>query len=133
MSRKTEGWQIRLAAYLNTCAPRPLEYGQHDCAIFAAGAVQAMTGLDLAEGWRGRYSTLRGGLRVLRAQGYADQVALAAAHLPEIGTPRPGDLAVIETPHGPAIGVVQGAMVYVTGEDRLSLVPVGTATRFFEV
>ncbi len=133
MTRKAEGWQARLAAYLNDCSRRPLVYGQHDCALFAAGAVQAMTGLDLAADWRGRYATLRGGLRVLRAQGYADQVALAAAHLPEAATPRPGDLAVIDTPHGPALGVVQGAMVYVLGEDRLSLVPVSAAIRFFEV
>lgn len=133
MSRKTEGWQIRLAAYLNDCSRRPLEYGQHDCALFAAGAVQAMTGIDLAEGWRGRYTTLRGGLRVLRAQGYADQVALAAAHLPETVSPRPGDLAVIDAPHGPALGVVQGAMVYVLGDPILSLVPVSAASRFFEV
>ena len=133
MSRKTEGWQVRLAAYLSDCKERPLAYGQHDCALFAAGAVQAMTELDLAEGWRGRYTTLRGGLRVLRAQGYADQVALAAAHLPETVSPRPGDLAVIDAPHGPALGVLQGAMVYVLGDPILSLVPVSAASRFFEV
>ena len=133
MTQKTEGWQERLAAYLSGCAQRPFAYGEHDCALFSAGAVRAMTGLDLAEGWRGRYSTLRGGLRVLRAQGYADQVALAAAHFPETRSPRPGDLAVIETVNGPALGVVQGALVYVLGEDRLALVPLRTAIRFFEV
>ena len=133
MSRKTEGWQIRLAAYLNDCSRRQLAYGQHDCALFAAGAVQAMTGIDLADGWRGRYSTLRGGLRVLRAQGYRDHIALAAAHLPEIAAPRPGDLAAIDTPDGPALGVVQGAMVYVLGDADLSLLPISAARRFFEV
>lgn len=133
MSRKTEGWQERLAAYLSSCAQRPFVYGEHDCALFATGAVQAMTGLDLAAPYRGRYTTFAGGRRVLRRDGYADHVALIAAHLPETATPRPGDLAVIDTPDGPALGVVQGAMVYVVGDAALSLLPISAARRFFEV
>ena len=133
MTRKTEGWQTRLAAYLHEVGREGFAYGAHDCALFAAGAVQAMTGIDLAADWRGRYTSLRGGLRVLRAAGYADHVALAAAHFPTVDRPRPGDLAVMQTLEGPALGIVQGALVYLRGPDRIGLLPVSDASHFFGV
>lgn len=119
-------WRARLTAYLAAGAREPFAYGRHDCALFAAGAVAAMTGIDLAAPFRGRYRSLRGGLRVMRAAGYADHVALAAAHLPACDPARalPGDLAVFDTPDGRALGVVQGPGVYVLGPSgALSIMP----------
>lgn len=136
--QRQSGWQMRLCQYLSTSARTQFQDGQHDCALFAAGAVAAMTGVDLAEGWRGRYSTIRGGMRVLRKAGYEDHVALAAAHLRERtrqagDAAQPGDLAVIPTDDGPALGVVQGVQVYVLRRDGLGLVPLSAAIRIFEV
>ncbi len=92
--------------------------------------------MDLAAPYRGRYTTERGGIRILRKDGYRDHVALAAAHLRARDAGEravPGDLAVIPTETGPALGVVQGANVYVLGPDRLALKPVLSATTVFEV
>jgi hypothetical protein len=122
-----------LTAYVARVARLRFQWGQHDCAIFAAGAVEALTGRDLAAPYRGRYSTMRGGLRVIRRDGFADHAAYFAAHLPEKTRPTPGDLAVIPTPDGPAMGVVQGAHVYVLSPEGLRLVPLAAAQRFFEV
>lgn len=133
MTKKTEGWQPRLVAYLAEVGRADFAYGRNDCALFAAGAVQAMTGEDFAAEWRGRYTTLRGGLRLLRAAGHSDHVALAAAHFPPVSRPRPGDLAVVQTADGPALGIVQGASVYLRGVDRILMAPVADATQFFEV
>ena len=58
-------WTAPLIEYLAAAARRPFKPGHHDCALFAAGAVAAMTGTDFAAQWRGRYTTLRGGLRVI--------------------------------------------------------------------
>lgn len=130
---RQKGWQGRLVAYLDTAGRRPFAEGQHDCALFAAGAVQAMTGIDYAADYRGRYSTTRGGLRVLRRDGFADHVALAAAHFPETGTPVPGDLAAVPSEEGPALGVVQGEHVYLLAPGGMSLAPIAAASRFFRV
>lgn len=128
-------WRTRLTLYLAERARQPFAPGSHDCALFAAGAVEAITGTDPAAPYRGRYTTERGGLRVLRRDGYADHVALAAATLPERVTGRaaPGDLAVVDGPAGPALGVVQGAAIYVLSPRGLSLVPLAAANRIFEV
>lgn len=128
-------WQSRLVLYLTRTAAKPFVPGRQDCALFAAGAIEAMTGVDPADGWRGRYRSLRGGQRMLRAAGYGDHVALAAAILPEVTVAEaaPGDIAVIETPEGRALGVVQGAGIYVTGALGLGLMPLRDAVRAFRV
>lgn len=134
--QKSAGWENRLSLYLGEAARKPFVEGHHDCALFAAGAVLAMTGVDLAADWRGRYNTTRGGLRVLRRAGYADHVALASAHFaerPAILSAVPGDLAAVETTDGQALGVVQGEMIYILRREGLGLVPLTLATRVWEV
>lgn len=128
-------WRPRLLAYVSEAARTPFEEGKHDCALFFAGAVEAMTGVDYAAPFRGRYTTTRGGLRVLRRDGFADHIALAAHHLPD----KPpaflavGDGAVVETDDGPALGVVQGAQIYILMPQGLGLVPLTAAARGFGV
>ena len=99
----------------------------------------AMTDVDVAAPFRGRYTTLKGGLRILRQAGFEDHVALAAHFYDEVHAAfvSPGDLAVIDTPEGAALGVVQGEGAYVLGRgperDRLGLMPVSAARMFLSV
>ena len=134
MGRLTD-WRARLEAYVSDCRGRPFEYGTHDCVLFAAGAVEALTGDDPAAEFRGRYRTRAGALRALRRAGYADVAEAVAARFEEIPVSRalPGDIAVIEADEGPALGVVQGEMIYVLREDGLGLLPRGAASRGYRV
>ena len=126
-------WRGRLRAYASSAARTPFNYGRHDCALFAAGAVAAMTGEDPAAGWRGRYTTLRGGLRVIRKAGHADHIAAAAAWFTEIPSAfaQVGDLAVAPGDAGLALGVVAGAHVWVLRPEGLGTVPLTMALRAF--
>lgn len=128
-------WRSRLTYYLSEVSHRPFQPGQHDCALFFAGAVQAMTGEDYAAPYRGRYTTLRGGLRILRKDGFADHIALAAHHLPEIAPAFawPGDGMVVDTDDGPALGVCQGRAVYLLGPNGGGLTSILSARRAFRV
>lgn len=111
-------WILRLMAWLESCHATPFAYGRHDCALFAAGAVEAMTGHDFAAPFRGRYATLAGGLRVLRRAGFADHVELAAHHLPAVhpAYARQGDLLVFAGEAGRVLAVMQGQGAYVLTE-----------------
>jgi hypothetical protein len=108
-------WLVQLSSYVSAGSGQAFCYGHHDCALFAAGAVAAMTGQDFAAQFRGRYTTLRGGLRILRQAGFADHVALAASFLPAChpSTVLPGDLAVFDGAQGAVLGVVQGQGAYI--------------------
>lgn len=141
MSRRPPGWQGRLTACLAQVARQPYRPGTQDCALFAAGAVAAMTGEDLAAPWRGHYRSVKEGLKALRAAGFADHLAFVSAHFPEIppAFANPGDLAELEGLDGlPALGVVQGEHVYVLrpvvdGVGGIGLVPLTAVRRAWRV
>lgn len=126
-------WKPRLIAWLASIARNPFVPGEHDCALFVGGAIAAMTGEDPAARYRGRYTTIRGGLRVLRRDGHADHVALVASVLVEIAPimAQVGDIAVVATEEGPALGVVAGAEILVLSPEGLVPVSLLTAKRAF--
>jgi hypothetical protein len=135
MMKRTTDWRARLMTYLARAHSAQFRPGQHDCALFASGAVAAMTGVDLATHWRGRYRTIRGGLRVLRAEGYANHIALADALFDScpVAMAQVGDLAAVPGPDGLALGVVQGARIYVLRPDGLATVDLLAAVRAWRV
>lgn len=128
-------WRTNLVAYLHEAARRPFEEGVHDCALFLAGGVQAMTSYDYAFEYRGKYTTTKGGLKLLRAAGYADHVDLARTALRSkpVAMACEGDGAVISDGSVAALGIVQGSSIYVLRSAGLGLVPLTAATYVLEV
>jgi len=53
---RIEKWETALARYIEQCRSIPFKWGEHDCATFCAGAVQAITGEDLFAPFRGLYA-----------------------------------------------------------------------------
>jgi hypothetical protein len=121
-----------LIAYAAEAGQKPFRPGRHDCALFAAGWVKIATGQDHARGWRSTYRSLRRGQQLLEEAGFADHVALAAAHLPEIAPAfaQISDLAVLDDQ---AFGIVAGEMIYCLTPAGLGLVPRGAMRRAFAV
>lgn len=128
-------WRSRLSTCIEAALERPFEWGEHDCALFAADAVKAMTGVDHASFWRGRYSIARGAMKILGRNGYDDHVAYVAAHLPEVhpAVADTGDIVVIEAPDGLALGVLVGAQIAAPGPAGLGFTSRGHAIRAFHV
>ena len=124
-------WQTRLTAAL--MAKR---YTPGNCAEFAADMCLAMTGVDHAAPFRGRYSTIKGGYRVLRKAGYADHVDFVQRNFTEklVIDLVPGDLVVLDGDDGLTVGVFQGsAGCYVPNGHGVGVVPITMAIRAFEV
>ena len=103
-------WHPRLSAYLAGLTPAEFRYGSQDCALFAAGAVRAMTGHDPAASFRGTYDDLKGGLKRLKAAGFASHIDVVERHFLRIAPAfaQVGDLCLIDTPDGQALGIVAG-------------------------
>ncbi|NVK56652.1 MAG: hypothetical protein HWE26_13660 [Alteromonadaceae bacterium] len=121
-------WPVRLSTYLRGVGP--YEIGVTDCALFVAGAIEAITGADLAARYRGRYRRKLDGLRILRADGFADPRSYFAAHLPATDRPQAGDVAILKN----SLAIVQGSRaVYVAGSSGVGVVPIGEAVAFLRV
>lgn len=116
-------WRQRLDRYLEGAAHLPTCAGRHDCAIFAAGAVEAQTGVDFAREFRGRYRSYRQGKALIGG----DHIAFAASLLPareSVLHARTGDIAIV----GDALAVVAGDTLRAVHPARgLSIVPLTLA------
>jgi ferric-dicitrate binding protein FerR (iron transport regulator) len=108
-------WEARLAAYLDSVRVRPFEWGTHDCCLFAAGAVEAMTGVDPMPEFRGAYSTQRGARRALATHG-ASKLSLTLdtkfARVPASLAHR-GDIVM----HAGAIGIAGAGFLFMVGSE----------------
>lgn len=58
-------WHQHLAQTLQAAMTRPFSWGEHDCCLFAADCVQAVTGVDVAADFRGTYTTPLGAKKPL--------------------------------------------------------------------
>lgn len=141
MTSRRPDWRAQLRVYVESVRGLAFVWGQMDCALFVAGAVEAMTGIDHTDGLRGKYDTAASALRTVRMLGYIDHVDMARAKFDEIkdrGRPAPhlaqvGDIAVIPTPAGAALGIVQGPRVFAMGERGLTTIDLLEATMALRV
>ncbi len=74
-------WATRgLHAFLLARARAPFVWGANDCALFAADAIEAMTGVDIASDFRGRYHDEASAQALIHSITGGSTVADATAH-----------------------------------------------------
>jgi hypothetical protein len=95
-----------LGAFMRRSFAQRFVWGECDCGLWASSWVKEKTGRDPAAPVRGRYKTKLGYIR------YFARLGGLVGHFCEIMTregfrptedPKPGDVAIIETPEGPAV------------------------------
>jgi hypothetical protein len=108
---RREDWPERLDAFIEARRNVPFAWGQQDCVLFAADAIQAMTDADPLADVRGHWGTATAAARLLKDRG-----GLAAAVRGVLGKPIPyclaqrGDILLLELIDGElALGVCVGA------------------------
>lgn len=128
-------WRPRLWQYLQSISALPLRPGAHDCALFVAGAVQAMTGTDIAAPYRGHYKSFKAGFKLLADGGYADPHAFLSAHFVPLhpAMAHEGDIMVLRDGRRLALGLLQGDAIYVLMPERLGLRPRSAAKRAYHL
>lgn len=128
LPKRQAGWRGRLYAFLAAADRQPHVYGQLDCALLIAGGVDAMHGTNFGARFKGRYTTYRGGLRVLRREGYKDHLDLVASHARRqaLMSAQIGDIAVVDTPDHPALGWVVGDHIQILNQAGLVVIPLMT-------
>lgn len=120
-----------LNGYLSARAKEAYSPGVADCALFQADCHLALTGVDLAGRWRGKYGTFREGLALMRAEGYANPRAYVESITQRIEAPfvRLGDLAFKRG----AGGFVTGPVVYFLTGRGLGCCEISNNIDFFRV
>ena len=68
MANRIDNWQIALATELDK--PRKFQWGKDDCCLFACDVIRAITGIDPATTFRGKYASAFGAYKQLKLQGF---------------------------------------------------------------
>ncbi len=133
---RLSGWRARLARYLAAEQDRPIEWGASDCALFAAGGIEAVTGVDLATDWRGSYAAAEDAARVLRSLGCRTVADLADLYLPRHdrqAQARPGDVVLIDEGALGSLGISVGPAVRVRGTESIGTLPLSVVAAAWRV
>jgi len=115
-----QNWPERLSEIIERRLQKCFEWGEHDCCLFAADVVAALTGVDFGAELRGTYSTALEAARILKERGGVRGIASAAlgAEIPPLMAQR-GDIIMYRSANGEALGVCVGAQFVAAGTNAL--------------
>lgn len=135
---RLDDWRARLAAEMDRQRRVPFAWGKQDCAIgFAAGIVEALTGVDMARGFRGKYASPRGALKLLMDEGADSLTAFVAARLPEVhpAFANVGDIGVVASDGhlGQALCMIDASGLVVMTEQGHGRRPRGDLVTAFKI
>lgn len=107
MTRRRD-WVERLVAALDRISGESFSLGRSDCFTLAMDVVEALTGSDPWSSERGRYRTMPGAARRLRAAGFASMEAFVASLGPAVhpASAGRGDIGIAAASDGSAAVVV---------------------------
>lgn len=66
---RIENWETKLAESIHAHINYHFEYGTSDCGVFACNILKEITGVDYYKGFRSKYKTRKGLLRVIAKEG----------------------------------------------------------------
>lgn len=119
MLTRFHNWPELLHQFIRSRAAQPFKWGANDCCLYACDWAREATGLDLAEGFRGKYGSALSAARAMReftshdvpALDLVERVAvkIAARHgIAEIA-PRQaqrGDIVLFQGAGASALGII---------------------------
>ncbi|GGA79548.1 hypothetical protein GCM10011507_33480 [Edaphobacter acidisoli] len=134
--KRVDNWDtVALDQFFVARRTMPFAWGKNDCCLFTADAIQAMTGVDLAADFRGKYSDAKSAFALIHSLSGGSTVADAAAWcatkygltewVDKAAKPLPlmakrGDLIVVEN-----AGQLIAGIVHLNGRDVISVAEQG--------
>jgi hypothetical protein len=143
IKRKQE-WPELLHEYIDSNVSTPFAYGVHDCCLFVADAVQAITDVDLAVDYRGKYTDLKSSLHVIKdvtGGSTVEDVIVHAAQqselteCPSVLYAQRGDVVLLDHDETLALGIVHldGVHALFVSESGLHKLPVKQCRRAWRI
>lgn len=116
--KRLPDWEQRLHEAVTANLTRPHVYGEHDCLLWPAAVIEALTGEDLGKKHRGKYDSHAKAYRHLGKMGFDSPTALLDSLFDEkpIGFAGRGDVVLVHTESGDNPGIVMGGFALVVGE-----------------
>jgi hypothetical protein len=125
MMFKFDNYIAILNTFLEQRKTVPFKWGESDCCMFACDGLLALTGIDVAKDYRGKYDTASGSKKSLGEAGLNKIITdlMNDLDVKEINKnfAKRGDLVLIDTPRGDALALID-MRGNVTGQGEFKLV-----------
>jgi len=135
---RTFDWPEKLDEVIRKAKTIPFSWGKHDCTLFACDCVKAMTGEDFAKGFRGKYKSALGAIKLIkRLDGVDDIFSLADKKLGEsypATTARRGDVIGYLDDGNKVLGIaVAGKSVLLTPDGKITFKTLSECDRCWRI
>lgn len=129
--RRTD-WVEQLWRVVKAYDGVPFEYGRHDCCLFVARCIDAMTDSDLAWTLAYHYHDEPSALAFIRHECGIERAVSGFLGDTVDGLPRRGDVAMVPTERGDGVGMCVGTTIAVAG-DGVEFYPLSAALKTWRV
>ncbi len=119
---KKQNWPLLLAQFIESRRHSPFVWGEHDCCLFVADAIELICNVDPAAPYRGKYTTAMGSYRALKKYGDGSIAGALSVCFQEIAPCDlgRGDAAMVEVDGEMAAALSFGNKLWVAGENGLN-------------
>jgi hypothetical protein len=126
---KLENWPVILNDFIDARRDTAFVWGATDCCLFAADAVQSMTGVDYVADYRGTYSDAKGALRLISEAGGLPAFVPDSFEEVDPGFAQRGDVVLLDIEGRNSLGIHLGHVIAGQGEAGVAFVPPALAMR----
>lgn len=119
-----QSWPEILAKQIEAARSRPFVWGEHDCALFAANVVKAMTGQDFTKEFIGKYKTAAGATKLIAKNGGLENIAtqFLGESMPIYFAGR-GDVVLVILEGIESLGICIGTHCAFVGLEKMEFLP----------
>lgn len=123
MTRRPD-WTVALWDTVDAWSSEPFQWGVHDCCLFAARCIDAMTDTDYAVSLRDCYDDKESAQAFIAYHGSIQSAIGSFLGDMVDARPRRGDIAIVDTASGDGVGVCVGPTVAVPGDGGIVFYPI---------
>lgn len=120
-----------LSDYVDLVGARPFQWSVNDPLMMVAGAVELLTGVDHAEGLRGRYDSCEEGKKLIGMTPLRF-VSKRLKTIPVVEA-NDGDVAAVKQAREYGFGIFIGAHIYTMTQSGIGILPRTDAVKAFKV
>jgi hypothetical protein len=135
MIKRYDDWQLRFEKAVAENMNKPFEWGSHDCVLWGANAVLAITGYDAADGFRGTYDSALGAAKVLKELGGMEKLTTDKLGVEPVaaGYANVGDILLVNLEGQLTMAVCNGETMLAPSELCLVALPTLSALKTWKV
>lgn len=135
MLTRKQDWQLHFEKCVSDNYNKKFEWGTHDCWLWSANLVLAITGEDIAKEYRGKYNSARTALEIIKTYGGISELCTKYVGKEPVSPlfASVGDLVLIEYLRQEAMAICDGRTVLTTGSDGLLSLPISTTIKAWRI